>query len=138
MKKFLYVLGAVMLLLAACESDSGSDDGYEPGAGEPLASLENTEWIWTTRPVGGEITLKEFAVDNVDAAGVQRGTVNCYRPFDPVQQVYADWYYYNPASKTGEIEYLAGFYITPDNGKLVLPQYASYPHGAEFERVYPD
>jgi uncharacterized protein YjdB len=107
----------------------------------PLPNLVDTLWRWGDRPVDvgdqdGSITIKEFVVESTDAEGVQHGHLNCYRPFDPDQQVYVDWYYYDPASKTGEIEYLGKFYILPDNSALILPQYASYPHGATFLRVY--
>ncbi|MDR2500363.1 MAG: hypothetical protein LBD37_04705 [Treponema sp.] len=101
----------------------------------PLPNLEHTAWRWGDRPQGS-ITIKEFVVESVDAAGVQHGHLNCYRPFDPEQQVYVDWYSYNPAAKTGEIEYIGKFRVTPENGKIIVPQYASYPHGAEFTRLY--
>jgi hypothetical protein len=102
-----------------------------------LPSLEDTIWRWGDRPAGS-ITIKEFVVESIDEKGVQHGHLNCYRPFDPDQQVYVDWYYYDPVTKTGAIEYLTEFFILPDNSQLVLPQYASYGHGAVFFRIFDD
>jgi uncharacterized protein YjdB len=105
----------------------------------PLAELAGTVWCWGDRPQGG-ITVSNFVIGSPQPGvqpqdGVQYGMCKCYRPFDPDRQIYDDWFYYNPLTKTGEIEYIGKFYIPPDNGKLVMPQYASYPHGAEFARV---
>jgi hypothetical protein len=136
-------INSVLIVKAVSTLDSGKSGTAAVTVLEntPLPNLVGTVWRWGDRPVDvggldGSITIKEFVVESTDPDGVQHGHLNCYRPFDPDQQVYVDWYYYDPATKTGEIEYLTKFYILPDNSALILPQYASYPHGATFLRVY--
>ncbi|MDR2500362.1 MAG: hypothetical protein LBD37_04700 [Treponema sp.] len=123
---------AALLFCSACgqiEPETAPEEAVIP-----LPDLEHTAWRWADRPQGS-ITIKEFVVESVDAAGVQRGHLNCYRPEDPVQQVYVDWYSYDPAAKTGEIEYIGKFRVAAQNDRIIVPQYASYGHGAEFARI---
>jgi hypothetical protein len=134
---FAEPLGALLAVTATSTFDATKSGSTTIVVAEntPLPDLGPTIWRWGDRPAGS-ITLKEFVVEEVDENGVQHGHLNCYRPFDPDQQVYVDWFYYDPVTKTGAIEYLTGFYILPDNSQLALPQYASYGHGAVFFRVF--
>ena len=128
-----------LTVTAAAVEDSQKKDtaAVSIEANIPLPTLVGTVWRWGDR-AQGSITVQEWQVDRTDADGVHHGTVRCYRPLDPAQQVYIDWFYYDPATKTGEIEYINKFYITPSNSHLMLPQYAQYPHGAVFARVVED
>jgi hypothetical protein len=75
-------------------------------------TLVGTEWIWDSQ--WGHAFLV-FMTETTSINGS-----------------YNDWYRYDPAARTGEVEYMGPFRVSADGKKLDFTNYGGYGHGAPY------